>query len=84
METKQDLLFHRLKHIGVFSSVTVQSIGREVGLTSAERRMREIVEATRLNLSDMFRFRRIPLAESKERGLVKPNHRPIAWFEVCE
>lgn len=71
---KIDDLKLRLRSLGTFSSVQVKEIGHQIYLTTAYRRVQEMV-------ARVDTYRRIPVEECILRGLVKKGNKRIAWFE---
>lgn len=71
---KADILYDRLKHLGIFSSVTVREIGLQIFYTRADRTVREWAEKGL--------FRRIPDNEAVLKGLVKKGQAHLAWYEL--
>jgi len=72
---KIDELKLRLRSLGAFSSVQIKEIGHQIYLTTAYRRVQEMVAR-----GDTFM--RIPAAECILRGLVRKDNKRIAWFEL--
>ena len=72
---KIDDLKLRLRTLVTFSSVQVKEIGNQMYLTTAYRRLQEMVAR-----GDSFV--RIPPAECILRGLVRKDNKRIAWFET--
>lgn len=71
---KIDELKMRLRSLGTFSSVQVKEIGHQIYLTTAYRRVQEMVAR-----GDTYV--RISPTECVLRGLVKKGNKRIAWFE---
>ncbi len=72
--TKKDLLFEKLKSMGVFSSAQVHELGTKLYYTSAERRVREMAEEGTI--------RRLEAEEIRFRGLWRPGNQHLAWYEI--